>query len=433
MEEVNALREIGKNNEIPMLVERSRSGKGAHVWIFFDTPISAKLARKFGFSLLDKGAESVNMASFRFYDRMLPAQDNLENGELGNLIALPLQGLALRSGNSAFIDESWNAYPDQWKAFQSTSKMSAAKVEEMLMEWNVQMDAAVDLKIAQPENNGDRPWERSKRFHKEDADGELTITISNLLYIKSSNLKPRLQNQIRRLAAFSNPVFFRNHAIGLSNYANSRYIYLGEDDSGYICIPRGLLETLTEKCCEADIHYTIDDKRCIGSSINVEFTGELRESQKKALSSLLKYDNGILSAATAFGKTVVCSNLIAQRKVSTLILLESSALMEQWKKSLEAFLSINEEPPEYRTKTGRIKKRESAVGIIQGAKDTSTGIVDIAMVGSLHRKGELHPRLKDYGMVLVDECHHSASDTVSKVRFYEEPVYFLQGSGPSYH
>lgn len=412
--EVNALCEIGMQNEIPMLVERSRSGRGAHVWMFFSAPIQAALARKFGFALLEKGAESVNMTSFRFYDRMLPAQDYLDDGELGNLIALPLQGQALKKGNSAFVDENWNAYPNQWEAFLSMPKLSLEKIEELIRTWNVQEE--YDSKNADSEKiTSDKPWERTKRFHSEDVHGKLKIILSNMIYIESENLEPRIQNQIRRLAAFLNPVFFRNNAIGLSNYANSRYMYLGEDDNGYICIPRGLIGILVEKCKEAGIPCSIDDKRFEGTAIKADFVGTLRENQSKAVLSMLKYDNGILSAATAFGKTVVCSNIIAQRKVNTLILLESSSLIEQWEKSLSSFLAIDEELPEYETKTGRIKKRRSLIGIIQGAKDTSTGIVDIAMAGSLFKKGEPHPRLKEYGMVLVDECHHSASETISKV------------------
>lgn len=222
-------------------------------------------------------------------------------------------------------------------------------------------------------------------------------------------------NGIPRLAAFSNPEYFKNQAIGLSNYAQSRFIYLGEDDNGYICIPRGLWDRLQEKCLESGIKVQVEDKRCIGRTIEVRFSGELRPNQKTAIEELLRHDCGILSAATAFGKTVACSGIIAEKRVSTLILLESSALVEQWEKALNSFLEVNEELPEYQTKTGRTKKRKSVIGLIQGPKDTSTGIIDIAMAGSLFKKGEPHPRLKEYGLVLVDECHHSASDTVSAV------------------
>lgn len=414
-DEVNALRIICGKNDIPVLVERSRSGKGAHLWIFFNAPIEASLVRKFGFALLDKGAESVNMTSFRFYDRMLPAQDILETGGLGNLIALPLQGKALRDGNSAFVDENWNAYPDQWKILLSTEKISRERIEGYVRLWKDTMDKIDTSNEVTDLQDDMKPWDRNRIFYKEDVAGKLHIIRSNLLYIETRNLKPRIQNQIRRMAAFSNPTFFKNNAIGLSNYDNPRYIYLGEDDNGYICIPRGLYDELIDSCEESNIEYIVEDKRCRGKHISAEFTGELHDNQRKAVERLLKYDNGILSAATGFGKTVVCSNIIAEKKTSTLILLESSALFEQWEKALGRFLNIDEELPEYTTKTGRIKKRKSLIGTIQGAKDTSTGIVDIAMVGSLCKKGKFHPRLKEYGLVLVDECHHSASETARAV------------------
>lgn len=190
---------------------------------------------------------------------------------------------------------------------------------------------------------------------------------------------------------------------------------MGYDDSGYICIPRGLFDEIERKCQEDEIDLTVLDERCEGRKLSVSFSGQLREEQQKAVDYFKDKDTGILSAATAFGKTVVCSNIIATKKVSTLILLESSALIEQWQDALETFLDINEELPEYLTKTGRIKKRKSLIGVIHGTKDTSTGIIDIAMVGSLKKKGEFHERLKFYGMVIVDECHHSASDTMSEV------------------
>ena len=408
IEEVNALREICNKLLIPTLVERSRSGRGAHIWIFFDSPVDASLARRFGFSLLNKGAESVNLKSFHYYDRMLPAQDIVEDGEVGNLIALPLQGQALKSGNSAFIDENWNAFPNQWKALLSTPKLSKQQLDAFVADYYSEQDSTSMLEDR-------KPWERTSAFHKEDVKGCIKIVLSNELYVSTENLKPRIQNQIRRLAAFSNPKFYKNKAIGFSNYEESRFIYLGYDENGYICIPRGLLEILQERCENAGIIIEIDDKRSCGQHLNIELNGELRDNQKDAITALMKYDNGILSAATAFGKTVTCSGIISQIKTSTLIILESSSLVEQWEKALGSFLTINEEPPEYQTKTGRTKKRKSVIGIIHGAKDTSTGIIDIAMAGSLCKKGEYHPRLKEYGLILVDECHHSASSTISSV------------------
>lgn len=414
-DEVASLREICELNGIDALVERSRSGRGAHLWIFFQNKIEAALARKFGNALLKKGAESVNLKSFRYYDRMLPMQDHLPEGGLGNLIALPLQGKALETGNSAFVDENWNAYPDQWSVLFGKTKLTKEFIEGKIREWNIPEPLEIQDKASQLPADSEKPWDRKNDFQGSDVNGSVKITLADGIYIDTSNLQPRLQNQIRRLAAFTNPVFFKNQAMGLSNFSNARFIYLGKDEDGYLKIPRGLLETLIAKCDDAGIKYEIDDKRCQGRAIQVEFIGELKESQIPAAEKLTAYDTGILNAATAFGKTVVCCNIIAQKKVNTLILVQASELLEQWETALNRFLTINEEPPEYETPSGRIRKRKSVIGKLQGAHDSTTGIIDIAMVGSLCKKGEFHKRLKEYGLVLLDECHHAASDTIVEV------------------
>lgn len=282
-EEIVTVHEICKLNGIDSLIERSRSGNGAHLWILFEEPIDAGLARKFGFALLEKGAESVNMKSFKYYDRMIPSQDSIDDNRLGNLIALPLQGQALKRGNSAFVDENWQMYEDQWERLFSIKRLSASFLTECIKKWQgdlLQGDSGEKVK----------PWEFILEFCRTDVDGDLRIILSNLIYIDSGNLKARLQNQIRRLAAFRNPVFSKNLAMGLSNYANSRYIYLGQDENGYIGIPRGLSEILIEKCDKSGIAYCIEDKRSAGRTINVSFKGDLRENQKNAVDALMDFE-----------------------------------------------------------------------------------------------------------------------------------------------
>ena len=423
-EDVDSLRKICNINGIDALAERS--GRGAHLWIFFQKPIEAGLARKFGSALLNKGAESVNLKSFRFYDRMLPMQDHLPVGGVGNLIALPLQGQALKEGNSAFIDEHWNAYPDQWDVLLSKKKLSKEFMEEKIKEWTEENSYTPSDCKDIFESDNEKPWDKAKHFHKEDVEGILQITLSNGVYVNTENLQPRIQNQIRRMAAFSNPVFYKNQAMGLSNFENYRYIYLGSDDGEFIKVPRGILENITEECEKAGIEYEIEDNRGKGRPIHVEFIGELKESQISAVEKLLQYDNGILNAATAFRKTVVCCNVIAKKQVNTLILLQSSALMEQWREALEKFLHIDEELPEYETPTGRKKKRKSIIGKLQGAHDSTTGIIDLVMVGSVCKNGEYHRRLKEYGLILVDECHHAASDTIVDI-LQEANVKYVYG------
>lgn len=414
VEEVESMREICVLNGIEPLVERSRSGRGAHVWIFFDKPIAASFVRKFGFALLDKGAEQINLKSFKYYDRMLPAQDSLpEDSAVGNLIALPLQGKALQDGNSAFIDGNWNAYPNQWETLFNKPRLSQEFLEEKIKEWSNTID---DIVANAAESDREKPWNRMQHFNKNDVDGKLHIILANGIYVDNTNLNAAMQNRIRRMAAISNPVFYKNQAIGTSNYDTARWIYLGKDHlSGYIQIPRGLQDELWENIKQADIDYEMEDERQQGRKINVDFKGELRPEQDKALKELIKYDNGILHAATAFGKTVVSSAIIAQKKINTLIILESSALIEQWKEALEKFLNINEGLPTYETKTGRVRKRKSLIGTLQGAHDSMTGIIDIAMAGSLCKKGKYHKMMNEYGLVLIDECHHSASETIANV------------------
>ena len=271
MIEVNTFRKICEDNDVPILVERSRSGKGAHFWIFFEKPILASTARRFGTALLTKGAESVNMKKFTYYDRMLPAQDhipiNAKTGRsgLGNLIALPLQGLALQAGNSAFIDENWNAYPDQWECLKNVKRISKEIVEEKIKVWGADgllgglcndFDEDADDTMARKQ----KPWEKVKlSFCKEDAPSVVEIIISDKIYINSKGMQYKMQNAIRRMAAFSNSEFCKTAGMGFSTQGMSRIISCGYDDGDYICIPRALLDSLIEKLNASGIPFSLTD------------------------------------------------------------------------------------------------------------------------------------------------------------------------------
>jgi len=424
VEEVNSMRMICIQNDVDVLVERSRSGKGAHIWIFFAEPIPASTARKFGDALLTKGAESVNQKTFQSYDRMLPAQDHMPAGGLGNLIALPLQGKALREGNSAFIDENWNACPDQWKQLQTVKKLSKASVEEKIKAWNhsalnflaEDLGGERENSAEDGEKEKSKPWEKKeKRFDIADVDGILEITKANQIFVNNTNLKPRMQNQIRRLAAYSNPQYYKNQAMGFSVRGIPRIISCSSDIDHYICLPRGCEEALVHMAEQSGIAYTIQDCRQGGRVINVSFQGELYPEQKHAAEKMLAYDNGVLHAATAFGKTAVGAYLVAERKVNTLVLVHNTEIMKNWVEDFEKFLLIEEELPQYTTPKGRTKTRKSAIGRLSASHNSITGIIDIAMISSLGKKGEIHELVKNYGMVIMDECHHGASQTAEEV------------------
>ena len=407
-EEINALRRICKNLDVDAVVERSRSGRGAHLWIFFKEMIPARLARKFGFALLEKGAESVNLKSFKYYDRMIPTQDALPEGGLGNVIALPLQGLALKSGNSAFVDENWNAYEDQLKVLVGTRRLTRQEIDDYLSLW-------YSTGFTSEDNGTDAPWDKNSEIEAGSVKGVVRIVLADRIYIDSSGMSNKTKRQLRRMATFSNKQYFQNQAMDMPNYDESRFIYLGSDEGKYIVLPRGLREDIQKKFDNAGIRYKIEDKRTQGRELNISFKGELRESQIPAAETMLENETGILHAATAFGKTVVCCDMIARRGISTLILVDRADLMNQWIKRLDEFLDIDEELPEYQTKTGRTRKRKSLIGNLQGAHDTLTGIVDVAMIRSLKKKDGFHPMLKEYAQVYFDECHHAASESAIEV------------------
>ena len=407
-EEINALRRICKNLNVDAVVERSRSGSGAHLWIFFKEMVPARLARKFGFALLEKGAESVNLKSFKYYDRMIPAQDALPEGGLGNVIALPLQGMALKSGNSAFVDENWNAYEDQLKVLAGTRRLTRQEIEDYLSLW-------YSTGFTSEDNGTDAPWDKNSEIEVGSVKGVVRIVLADRIYIDSTGMSNKTKRQLRRMATFSNKQYFQNQAMDMPNYDESRFIYLGSDEGKYIVLPRGLREEILKKFDNAGISYKIEDKRTKGRKLNISFKGELRESQIPAVETMLENETGILHAATAFGKTVVCCDMIAKRGISTLILVDRADLMNQWIKRLDEFLDIDEELPEYQTKTGRTRKRKSLIGNLQGTHDTLTGIVDVAMIRSLKKKDGFHPMLKEYAQVYFDECHHAASDSAIEV------------------
>ena len=423
-QEVNALREMCSVLGIDSLVERSRSGKGAHVWIFFSDPIQASKARKFGESLLRKGAESVSLKNFTYYDRMMPMQDFLPEGKLGNLIAFPLQGRALRNGNSAFVDESWNTYKDQWKRLRETRRLSEKEVDDLIKLWCPDDDAMSIFQNDVVEDTaaghtsllfGQTPASTNRDFHAEDADGSVKIILSDGIYVNKKGLKDRMQNAIRRIAAYSNPQFFQTLKLGFSTKDTPRIVYNGYDEGDYIVIPRGCYDELISQLSVAGVRYDVVDKRQKGRKIDIHFNGDLYSEQQIAAEKMLYNDIGVLAAATAFGKTVLGAYLIAEKKVNALVLVHNVEIMNNWIKDLSSFLTINEELPTYTTPKGRVKKRSSLIGTFSSQKDSTTGIIDIAMITSLGREDNINELVRNYGMVIVDECHHAAAVTHENV------------------
>lgn len=418
-EDIKVFRSVCNTYNIPVAIERSRSGNGAHAWIFFEEPVPAISARRLGNAVLTKAMSIRSEIRFSSYDRMFPNQDFMPKGGFGNLIALPLQGGARKNGNSEFIDESFISYPDQWAYLASIRKMRSDEIEALLAtlcEGNG-LGKLGSIEMESEEGALFKPWENKKpdnNLQKKDFPDVLTVVDANRLYVSKEDVSPRALNRIKRLAAFSNPVFYKTQKMRMSTYGIPRIIYSLEETDEYIGIPRGCRSSLVDLLESLNVIYTFDDKRNKGRSIKVSFKGILREEQQSAKDALLQHENGILSVPTAFGKTVIGASLIADKKYNTLILVHLQTLCDQWKKSLEQFLEINELLPEPEKKRGR-KKVRSIIGQIGSGKNTSSGIIDIALVQSLVRENRVDDIVKNYGMVIVDECHHASSLNYEKV------------------
>lgn len=411
-ENVAAVRAVCSEWEIPCGVEQSRSGEGAHLWVFFEDAVPCVTARKLGSALLTVAMEREGKLKLDAYDRMFPCQDTLPNGGFGNLIALPLQGQARKKGNSLFVDEAFHPYTDQWAYLSAMQKLSA-DVVDVIIKAHSHGDALGNLCGVEPTS---KPWEKQRKVVLSALDfyGVQHIVRANMIYIPANGFAPRVRNQLLRLAAFRNPDFYKSQAMRLPIYDKPRIICAAEERDGYLVLPRCCEQNLIELLETAGAAYEVEDKTTAGNAICVAFKGELRTEQIPAAEAFLAHNNGVLSATTAFGKTVIAAYLIGQRKVNTLVLVHTQALMNQWKKALSEFLEIDETLPELPKKRGR-KKERSVIGMLSGSKNSLSGFVDVTIMQSLISGDEVRDLVKDYGMVIVDECHHVSAVSFEQV------------------
>jgi hypothetical protein len=357
--------------QVPAVLERSRSGNGGHIWIFFETPVLAVLARKLGSLLLTSTMNRRPEIGLDSYDRLFPSQDTLPRGGFGNLIALPLQKKPREQNNSVFLDNDLNPYPDQWAFLSSIQKMAHQDLERIVK--NVQDEGEITgVRAVILDETENEPWKLtpSRKYTEPPITGplpdQLNLVVSNQVYIEKEGLPAPLRNRIVRLAAFQNPEFYKAQAMRLSTYGKPRIISCCEEYPKHLALPRGCQEELLQALGELKIKTRLIDERATGDPLLLNFQGTLRLEQQLAADQLIKYDIGVLSASTAFGKTVIGAWLIAQRKVNTLVIVHRRQLMDQWVESLQSFLGL--------------EKKE--IGQIGGGKHKITGTVDVAMIWS---------------------------------------------------
>lgn len=405
--DVLAFTRMCKEWGVPCYIERSRSGNGAHVWVFFDSAIAAVKARRLGKSILSEAMNKDVHLSFKSYDRFFPNQDTLPEGGLGNLVALPLQGQARRNGNSVFVDENFQSYSDQWAFLLGIQKLSESSVDAIIQK---HASALVEL----TKSSEGKSWETPKpeTIAQSDFLTSITLTRANMLYVPLSCLSAKTVNYFKRMAAFHNPEFYAKQGMRLSTYDVPRIISCSELTDDYLALPRGCEDDVLELLEANNVEYSVDDKTCHGRTIDMSFKGKLHEEQQQAMTFMLSHPIGTLSATTAFGKTVFAIAMIAQRKVNTLILVHRKSLLDQWKKQLNDFLEINEVVTD---NSKRRKKHLSPIGELCSGKDSLHGVIDIALIQSCLESNEVKPFVRDYGMVIVDECHHVSSVSFEQV------------------
>jgi superfamily II DNA or RNA helicase len=379
---------------VPCALERSRSGNGAHAWIFFEEPVAAAAARRLGSCIITDTMERVPDIGFRSYDRFFPSQDTMPIGGFGNLIALPLQGAARRKENSVFVDRVLAPYADQWGYLAGVQRMSRDSLDRIVEHASA---GGRVLGVRLPLEEGeDEPWLRapSRRSPQPVIAGVLPasvrIILADQIYVPRVGLPAGLVARLVRLAAFQNPEFYAAQAMRLSTYNTPRIVSCAELTEKYIALPRGCLDVVRALFEELQVRIEFADERKAGSTIDVRFIGTLREDQERAFEALGDHDTGVLAATTAFGKTVVGARMIAERGVGTLVLVHRRQLMDQWVERLSTFLDLP----------------RAKIGTIGGGKRRPTGVVDVALIQSLVRKGEVDDIIGDYGHLVVDECHH---------------------------
>jgi len=386
-ESIQAISKACSTNDIPHAVEISRSGNGAHLWVFFSEAISAKTIRQLGFFILDKAMEIQPSLSFESYDRLFPNQDSMPNGGFGNLIALPLQLKSRNKGFSLFVDEQLMPYPDQWNFLANIKRFSLNQVLKLTGAYqSISTKEAFELTD---------PWDTTSKPNLNSVipkcPAAIELTLANHIYIPMDSLPSALLTNLKRVASFSNPIFFKTQAMRFSTHGIPRYISCTHIENGYLSLPRGCLDDVFSLLTHQKISVTFNEQRTNGQPLNqIKFLGTLRGDQQNAVDVMASHDTGILHAPTAFGKTVAAIGLITKRKVNTLILTHSRQLLDQWKERILSFTSGID------------------VGVYGGGKKNPTGQVDIATYQSLidKRDNSISALTREYGQVIIDECHH---------------------------
>jgi superfamily II DNA or RNA helicase len=405
-EDVSAFAATSRSLGVPVAIERSRSGNGAHAWFFFALPVSVNIARGMGCYLITETMTRRHELSMKSYDRLFPNQDTMPRGGFGNLIALPLQYEPRQRGNSVFVDERFEPYADQWAFLASVQRIEGGTAE-MIAKEATRTGKTIGVRFAEilDDQVESAPWTRSQPRPPSAPviSGPLPSVVRGVLaqrlYIEKVGLPAPLLNQLKRLAAFQNPEFYKKQRMRLSTATTARVITCAEELPQYISLPRGCAYAAKQLFDEHGIAFDIEDERQIGSPLEAEFRGNLTDVQHDAAEALLAHDTGVFVGPPGIGKTVLGTYLVAKRACSTLVVVHRKPLLEQWSAQLAMFLGID----------------EKQIGRIGGGQRKPNGQLDVAMIQSLVHRDKVHDIVSGYGHVVVDECHHLPAISFERV------------------
>jgi superfamily II DNA or RNA helicase len=367
------------------------------VWFFFTGPVVASVARKMGCYLITEAMARRHELSMESYDRLFPSQDTMPRDGFGNLIALPLQHEPRQQNNTVFLDAQFNPHPDQWAYLAGVERIGPATVERIVAE-ATRKGQVIGVRSADlgDEEESRTPWSRSPSRTRrqplltEALPSAVRAVLAQRIFLEKAGLPSALLNQIKRLAAFQNPEFYKKQSMRLSTALTPRVIACAEEFPEHIALPRGCLADLEGLLRECSVALVIEDHRIAGDPLEVCFNGQLTAVQQDAARALLAHDIGVFVAPPGVGKTVVGTYLVAQRARSTLILVHRQPLLDQWVAQLSMFLGID----------------VKMIDRIGGGKRKPNGHLDVAMLQSLVRGDSVNDIAATYGHVIEDECHH---------------------------
>lgn len=421
-DDIAAFRETCEHLGVPVAIERSRSGNGAHAWFFFTAPVPAITARRMGCFLLTETMARRHHLALGSYDRLFPNQDTMPRGGFGNLIALPLQHAARAAGNTEFLDERLSPHADQWAFLAAVERVAPGRVEELAAEAiRSRRVLGADFDVTDEETHT-TPWTKpsSGRTSRPRLLVPLPPTVhavlAQRLYVAIEALPSAFMHRIKRLATFHNPEFYKRQTMRLSTRGTPRVIGCFEEHPQHISLPRGCQDALAELAREHGSTLVVEDRRDVGEAFDVRFHGQFLAVQEDAVSALAAHDTGIFVAPPGSGKTVVGAHLIAARARNALVLVHRKPLMDQWVAQLARFLRLD----------------PTAIGTLGGGRQRLNGQLDVAMIQSLVRGGEVDDRIGQYGHVLIDECHHVPAFAFERVVSATSARYVLGLSATPY-